>query len=208
LIYLPGMFLNSSGNGILKEFFSKRSSSAIIAVNLSATFIINSDSGFESLLFAAKRADIIFGNEEEWELFQRKTKNYFVKLDGDFIDNGSSDESLLDFDNKIVVVTRGGKDTKVRYNFGIAQESYPVNYCEQEKGKIVDTTGAGDAFVAGFLAHFMYKSAENRMNQQNYGVDEMLNDKSLICMSIKMGHAVAANCIRQVGAEIDVNQLW
>ena len=90
LCYLPGMFLNSSGNGILKEYLTKRSSTAIIAVNLSATFIINDDAGFERLLFAAERADIIFGNEEEWELFQKRTRNYFVKLDGDFVENGSS----------------------------------------------------------------------------------------------------------------------
>ena len=69
---------------------------------------------------------------------------------------------------------------------------------------IIDTTGAGDAFGAGFLAYFMVKSNENRLNQENYGVDEMLNDKSLIQTSIKWGHAVAANCIHQVGAEIDL----
>lgn len=203
LCYLPGMFLNSSGNGILKEFFTKRSDIAIIAVNLSATFIINDDAGFERLLFAAERADIIFGNEEEWELFQKRTRNYFVKLDGDFVENGSSKDSLVDFDNKIVVVTRGGKDTKVRYNFGIARESYPVN----DVHTIVDTTGAGDAFVAGFLAFFMCKSNENRLNQENYGLDEMLNDKTLIQTSIKWGHAVAENCIHQIGAEIDL-QGW
>jgi adenosine kinase len=200
LCYLPGMFLNSSGNGILKEYHTKKSSTAVIAVNLSATFIINDDAGFERLLFAAERADIIFGNEEEWELFQNRTRNYFVKLDGGFVENGSSEESLVDFDNKIVVVTRGGKDTKVRYNFGIARESYPVN----DVSTIVDTTGAGDAFVAGFLAFFMWKSNENRLNQENYGVDEMLNDKTLIQTSIKWGHAVAENCIHQIGAEIDL----
>ena len=72
---------------------------------------------------------------------------------------------------------------------------------------IVDTTGAGDAFVAGFLAFFMCKSNENRLNQENYGLDEMLNDKTLIQTSIKWGHAVAENCIHQIGAEIDL-QGW
>merc|ERR1711953_1382789 len=50
ILYLPGMFINSSGVGILEEFMNQKSDESLLAINLSATFIIEDDRAFENLV--------------------------------------------------------------------------------------------------------------------------------------------------------------
>ncbi|MEM3769915.1 MAG: carbohydrate kinase family protein [Candidatus Bathyarchaeia archaeon] len=89
-------------------------------------------------------------------------------------------EKLLELGVKIVAVKLAGKGCYVTDG----RESHHV---EAFKVKIVDTTGAGDAFCAGFL----------------YG---LLNNKSLKECA-KLGNFVASRCIMRMGARAGLPRL-
>jgi ribokinase len=89
-------------------------------------------------------------------------------------------EKMLELGVKIVAVKLGGKGCYVTDR----RESHHV---EAFKVQIVDTTGAGDAFCAGFL----------------YG---LLNNKSLKECA-KLGNFVASRCIMKMGARTGLPRL-
>jgi ribokinase len=89
-------------------------------------------------------------------------------------------EKMLELGVKIVAVKLGGKGCYVTDG----RESHHV---EAFKVQIVDTTGAGDAFCAGFL----------------YG---LLNNKSLKECA-KLGNFVASRCIMKMGARTGLPRL-
>ncbi len=114
----------------------------------------------ENLKQMIERSFVIFLNEEEIEL-----------ITGSEYERGAP--VLLDLGAKLVVVTLAHKGCFVASSSESHEiEAYPV--------KVVDTTGAGDAFAAGFL----------------YG---LLLEKDLKTCG-KLGNKVASLCIGEVGA--------
>src|SRR2546423_15101402 len=77
---------------------------------------------------------------------------------------------------RIVILTHGGEPTIVGYQDGTVKE-YPIIPIESKD--IVDTNGAGDAFVGGFLSQYIQGASIER--------------------SVKAGHWLANLCIQQVG---------
>jgi len=85
--------------------------------------------GSEKLLNLLKYVDIMFISEKEFNIL------------------GIDDEELLKL-VKLLVVTMGEKGSRAIYkNFEVKEEAFRVN--------VVDTTGAGDAFAAGFLFAYL-----------------------------------------------------
>lgn len=107
-----------------------------------------------------ERTEVIFLNEEEMRLMTGARREKGTKR-------------LLDAGAKIVAVTLGKRGCYIASR----NEAHVVNAL---RTKVVDTTGAGDAFSAGFL----------------YG---MLRKKDLKTCG-KIGNALAARCITRVGA--------
>ncbi len=116
--------------------------------------------GLNSLKPIIKRSFVIFPNENEVKL-----------LTGQNYERGS--QILLDEGANIVVVTLGSKGCYVTDG----EETYLVEPYEVD---VVDTTGAGDAFCAGFL----------------YG---LIKNKDLYECG-KLGNFVASRCLQKVGA--------
>tara|TARA_B110000211_G_C14080739_1_gene554353 strand:- start:2745 stop:3674 length:930 start_codon:yes stop_codon:yes gene_type:complete len=110
------------------------------------------------------KLDIIFANEQEiLELIDAKSFNevisFGIKL------------------NKTLVITRSDKGS-------VAINQNEVAECESQKNlKIVDLTGAGDLFAAGFLHGF-------------------INEKS-IKESLEKGTEMASKIIQKIGARLD-----
>jgi ribokinase len=118
------------------------------------------DKGFPALKPIIERCRVVFPNEHELKLLTRE-------------DYEKGAEALLDRGVQIVAVKLGPKGCYV--TDGSEKHlipCYPV--------KVVDTTGAGDAFCAGFL----------------YG---LIKDKNLKQCG-KIGNFVASKCIERVGA--------
>ena len=79
-----------------------------------------------------KKIDIVFANEQE----------ILSLIDGKNIDDAISFGKSL---KKLIVITRGEKGS-------IAIQNDEVSQCDIQKNlKIIDLTGAGDLFAAGFL---------------------------------------------------------
>ena len=110
------------------------------------------------------KLDIIFANEQEiLELIDAKSFNevisFGIKL------------------NKTLVITRSDKGS-------VAINQNEVAECESQKNlKIVDLTGAGDLFAAGFLHGY-------------------INEKS-IKESLEKGTEMASKIIQKIGARLD-----
>lgn len=124
---------------------------------------IYAERGINYLKDILNRTDIILINEEE--LKHLTGKKYKTCKEGA--------EVLLEYGMNTVVIKRGDKGVYIT-------DGNESHFIEPFNVKCIDTTGAGDAFNAGFLYGF-------------------LNDKS-IEESGKIGNFVASCCIQESGA--------
>jgi len=110
------------------------------------------------------KLDITFANEQEiTELINAKKFEDVIKFGKDL--------------NKLLVVTRSNKGS-------VAIKGSEVTECESEKNlEIVDLTGAGDLFAAGFLHGYI-----NKMSTEE---------------SLKKGTDMASKIIQKIGARLD-----
>jgi ribokinase len=120
------------------------------------------EKGLESILPIIKKTDILFLDKRE--IYQLLKKNYKVGA-----------QNLLKLGTKIIVVTKGKDGAFVTDG----KENIEVR---SRKVKVVDTTGAGDAFAAGFI----------------YG--QLLNLS--LKQSAEIGNAVASFSIQKIGARM------
>lgn len=122
------------------------------------------DQGFKRVEPLLKITDIFIGSQGEVKrLFQTADLSKGLK-------------SLLKY-MEIVVVTQGGEGCLVATQDGAIQ-------IPAEQVKVVDTTGAGDSFSAGFI----------------YGLLRYNFDPEKLEICGKLGSLSAASCIQQVGA--------
>ncbi len=143
--------------------------------------IISYDPNYRELLWESKEyakynmqsvlsfVDVIKISEEECVLVAGETNPYIAC------------EKLQKMGIKIVLITLGAKGCVV--GFGGKTAYVP----EANIGEVVDTTGAGDSFFAGFL----YNIAD--VNLQEITFDDVLS-------FAKFGNIVAALCIQKYGA--------
>ena len=110
------------------------------------------------------KLDITFANEQEIrELIDAKTFDNVIEFGKDL--------------NKLLVITRSDKGS-------VAISGSEIVECESQKNlKIVDLTGAGDLFAAGFLHGYI-----NRMSTKE---------------SLQQGTKMASKIIQKIGARLD-----
>ncbi|MDA7606259.1 adenosine kinase [Pelagibacteraceae bacterium] len=110
------------------------------------------------------KLDIVFANEQEiMELINAKTFNNVIEFGKKL--------------NKLLVITRSDKGS-------IAIKGSEVIECESQKNlKIVDLTGAGDLFAAGFLHGYINKMSTNE--------------------SLLQGTKMASEIIQKIGARLN-----
>lgn len=146
------------------------------AANLSAEYIINENP--IEINYLAQNANILFGNRDEF--------NALTKLNGTktIIDQIGRLMDSSQGSRKIIIVTNGAKfvdiyvkqadSTEVQHN---RLDVVPVN-----KEEIVDTTGAGDSFAAGFF--YAQLNGDSVLDSVNFGIQ------------------TAAKKIRKIGAKL------
>jgi adenosine kinase len=144
--YCAGFFLTVSVESLVKVAGQAVEKGKTFCLNLSAPFIV--DFFGDQLAAALEFADFLFGNESEAEAFGKK--------------NGMG-EDLKEIALKIcalpkksskprtVIFTQGSKSTIVACDGKV--EEFAVEALEADK--LVDTNGAGDAFVGGFLSQLI-----------------------------------------------------
>jgi len=116
--------------------------------------------GMSTLRPILRNTDVLFINEYELRLLTGKSAQDAVNL---LIDEGIS----------LIVITKGGEGAELYTRKDV------IKYKVREV-KALDTTGAGDAFAAGFIASWL----------KNEGLNECL----------KMGHECALKALKRLGA--------
>ncbi|XP_028286882.1 adenosine kinase-like isoform X2 [Parambassis ranga] len=170
--YIAGFFLTVSPESILKVAKHASDKNKIFCMNLSAPFI--SQFFKEPLMKIMPYVDILFGNETEAATFAKEQG-----FETDDIAEIAKMTQNLPKENKsrqrVVVFTQGKDDTVA--TVGERVTMFPV--LDIDQNDIVDTNGAGDAFVGGFLSALV----------QDQGLEEC----------IRAGHYAANVIIRRVG---------
>ncbi|CAK0880168.1 unnamed protein product [Prorocentrum cordatum] len=150
IMYSAGFFITVSPDAIEAVSTHTRESGAIYCLNLSAPFIVQVPPFRACLQKTLPDVDYLFGNETE-----ARAHAEACGWDTDSVEFIATRLSLISMNEKAgktrkrhVVITQGSEPTVVALNGKVTL--YPI--IKLDPRKIVDTNGAGDAFVGGFLA--------------------------------------------------------
>lgn len=174
IFYSAGFFLTVSPASIVEVGKHTAGNNKILCMNISAPFLV--DFFAEPMMECFEYCDYIFGNESEALAFGNK-HNYGTE-DIKEIARKMCDLPKKGERKRIVVITQGKDATIVAQESGILE--FPVELLPKEK--IVDTNGAGDSFVGGFLSKLMKN-------------DTLEN-------SVECGHACARMIIQVSGCDL------
>ncbi|XP_076019562.1 adenosine kinase-like isoform X2 [Genypterus blacodes] len=170
--YIAGFFLTVSLESILKVAKHASENNKQFCLNLSAPFICQFFK--DNLMQVMPYVDVLFGNEMEAAAFA-KEQNF----ETEDIKEIAKKAQALPKDNpkrkRVVVLTQGKDETVMAQSDKI--ETFPIRKIDSKD--IVDTIGAGDAFVGGFLS-------------------ELVQEKTLE-QCVKAAHYAANVIIRQAG---------
>lgn len=146
--YIAGFFLTVSLESILKVAKHASENNKLFCMNLSAPFICQFFK--DNLMQVMPYVDVLFGNETEAAAFAKEQD-----FDTKDIKEIARKAQALPKDNKkrqrVVVITQGKDETVMAQSDKI--ETFPV--VKTDPKYIVDTNGAGDAFVGGFLSELV-----------------------------------------------------
>ena len=172
--YCAGFFLTVSVESLVIVAEHANANNKIFCLNLSAPFIV--DFFGDQVATALPYADYLFCNENEAQAYGKKMgygedlKEVALKV--------AASEKKNTARPRTVVFTHGSKSTIVAYNGTVLE--YAV--APLSKDQLVDTNGAGDAFVGGFLASLL---AGQELDQ-----------------NVEAGHFAARFIIQQSGCQL------
>lgn len=147
IVYISGFFLTVSVDSILSVAKKAIEDNKIFAINLSAPFLIQFFG--DQMASVMPYADFVFGNESEAAAYG-EAKDYGSDL-GTIALKLSAQPKASGTRPRIVVFTQGSSATIVAQ--GGVVTTFAVDPLPREA--LVDTNGAGDAFVGGFLSQLV-----------------------------------------------------
>jgi adenosine kinase len=174
IYYSAGFFLTVSVESLVKVAEQFLAEKKTVCLNLSAPFIV--DFFGDQLSTAMEYADFLFGNEGEAAAYGKKNG-----LGEDLKAIALAVAALPKKDAtrpRTVVFTQGSQSTIVAFEGKVTE--YAVD--PLPKDQLVDTNGAGDAFVGGFLSQLI----------EGKGMEEC----------VKAGHWSARYIIQQSGTQL------
>nr|XP_034314455.1 adenosine kinase 2 isoform X1 [Crassostrea gigas] len=162
--YIAGFPLTVSPSTVIRIAKHAQASGKVFTMNLSAPFLCQFFK--EPMLKTLPYVDILFGNETEAETFAKE--NNFGTTNIAEIALKIAELPKEDNKPRTVVITQGSNPTVVAKD-GKTTE-YPVIPIADKD--IIDTNGAGDAFVGGFLAQLIQgKPVEECVKCGNYAAN-------------------------------------
>jgi len=172
VLYCTGFLLTHSPHVLVKMGQLAAKQNKCFVMNISAVFIV--DYFFEQLSSVLPFTDYVICNEDEAAAFGKKMGW------GNDLEEVAQKLSAMPKENtqrsRSVIFTQGARQTVV-YSNGTGHKFSPVPVKKEE---IVDTNGAGDSFVGGYLSKLIF-------------------DKSLE-ECVAAGHYCASECIKRSGA--------
>nr|XP_043634815.1 adenosine kinase 2-like isoform X3 [Erigeron canadensis] len=147
-IYIAGFFLTVSPESIQLVAEHAAATNKVFTMNLSAPFIceLYKDAQEKALPYA----DYVFGNEAEARTFS-KVHGWETENVEEIAIKISQLPKASGTYQRITVITQGADPVVVAQDGQV--NTYPVIHLSKEK--LVDTNGAGDAFVGGFLSQLI-----------------------------------------------------
>lgn len=142
LCIFQGFFLTVSPESIQTVAKHAYENDKMFTMNLSAPFLC--EFFRQPMLAALPYVDILFGNEAEAETFAKT--NHFDTTDRKQIALKISEMEKINSKRKRIVIITQGAEAVLLAKDGTVTE-YPVAKLSQDK--VIDTNGAGDAFVGG-----------------------------------------------------------
>lgn len=143
--YSTGYFVTVSPASIMRVAKHAAENNKIYAFNLAAPFV--SQFFTEPLMASSPYWDILFGNDDEAQTFA-KVNNFGTEDLNEIALKIAALPKVNIQRARLVLITRGSLPTVVAENGQLKE--YPV--LPIDSSEIVDTNGAGDAFVGGFLS--------------------------------------------------------
>lgn len=123
----------------------KYSRNAVFITNLNAPYIVKNYSN--EITWMVQNSDIVFGNRDEFE--ELAAVNEFENLEDLLADIFS--KYPRKHREKIIIITDGANDVIYYKGDDLKVVMGMVKVPKVNQEDIMDTTGAGDSFVAGFL---------------------------------------------------------
>lgn len=139
------------------------------------------DQGIEKIKILLEEVDILILSQREF-ITLMKIKDTRLNIEA----NQIKINELFKFGIKIIIITMGKKGAALFTH--LQSELIPAIKVDE----VIDTTGAGDAFSAGFI----YGFAQNR----SYQFEDIKSN-------VKCGNIVAGNCIQKLGARNGILKL-
>lgn len=150
VVYSAGFFITVSPDSMLKMARHCTAADKIYCLNLSAPFISEVPPFKAALLELLPHVDYLFGNETEARTFA-KTEGWETEDVEEIALRISRFPKASGVRPRTVVITQGADPTIVA--LGGKLQTFPVTRVPKER--LVDTNGAGDAFVGGFLSQLV-----------------------------------------------------
>jgi len=147
IYYISGFFFTVCPEAIQRVAKFSLENNRTFTLNLSAPFI--SQFFKDKLLEAIPYVDILFGNDDEAKTFAKNVLN-MESENVEEISKAISNMPKLNEKKRIVIITQGHNPIVLT----IGDEVKHISVLSIPAEKIVDTNGAGDAFVGGFLAQY------------------------------------------------------
>ncbi|XP_068710515.1 uncharacterized protein [Montipora capricornis] len=172
-IYISGFFLTVSIESIVTVGKHAAEKNKVFLMNLSAPFLCQVFK--KQMMDAMPFVDILFGNETEAGIFAKEQefgtedlKEIALKM--------CSLPKVNESRSRMVVITHG-KEPAIVVKDGTVTE-YPIVPIKEED--IVDTNGAGDAFVGGFLSQLAQgKSIDDCVRCGHYAANYMIQQSGV-----------------------------
>lgn len=170
VIYSAGFFITVSPESIELVAKHAAANNKIYCMNLSAPFIVQVPPFKKVLTDTLPYVDILFGNETEAAAFA-ESEGWETKDVAEI----AKKISLLPKENssrpRTAVITQGPEPTIIAVNGEV--KSYPV--IKLAKEQLVDTNGAGDAFVGGYLSQLILgKDTAESVRAGNYAANVII----------------------------------
>jgi len=172
IIYTTGFFTLSSYPSTLAAGQLAAQTNKYFILNLSASFVVEMDNFYNILQYA----DIVIGNEHE-SLAVSNKQGWGLSDNREIALKIAQLPKINPSRKRTVIITQGKQSTIVCQDDVVTE--YPVPRIDPSL--IVDTNGAGDSFVAGYLAGLSYGKP--------------------VQTCIDAGHYCAAYCIQGTGID-------
>ena len=168
--YSAGFFLTVSPESMLKVAKHSAEEGKCYCMNLSAPFLMQVPPFKTAMMETMPYVDVLFGNESEAVTFA-ETEGWETRDVAEIAMKISKLPKASGHRARVVCFTQGMDDTIVAKEGKLYR--YPVIPLKKED--LVDTNGAGDAFVGGFLSQLVCgKDVPECVRAGNYGANAII----------------------------------